>query len=241
MNLTFSYILWTVHSLYSFSVSQAMETQTFSVSALGAMLIDIRFIVFVTRHRSRIYESRSQMAGRIKVCLRIRNRALRSTRHSRFQQRPQSNGNATDGDGRLHGHWCDQYSEESPPKSAGLSCSDRSWTRRRLPSNLSQNPPALHPNGTNLSEHQVQRAIHLSQETYCAASIIMGRSGAEVTHSYEIMAESQEDKASWFWKVNEIVLHQLPALSLFISMIFSTKRVEQILDDSWYAPSGNLV
>ena len=50
--------------------------------------------------------------------------------------------------------------------------------------------------GTNLSEHQVQRAIQLSQETYCAASIIMGRSGAEVTHSYEIMAESQEDKAS---------------------------------------------
>ena len=50
--------------------------------------------------------------------------------------------------------------------------------------------------GTNLSEHQVQRAIQLSQKTYCAASIIMGRSGAEVTHSYEIMAESQEDKAS---------------------------------------------
>ena len=50
--------------------------------------------------------------------------------------------------------------------------------------------------GTNLSEHQVQRAIQLSQETYCAASIIMGYSGAEVTHSYEIMAESQEDKAS---------------------------------------------
>ena len=50
--------------------------------------------------------------------------------------------------------------------------------------------------GTNLSEHQVQRAIQLSQETYCAASIIMGRSGAEVTHSYEIMAESQEGKAS---------------------------------------------
>ena len=51
-------------------------------------------------------------------------------------------------------------------------------------------------NGTNLSEHQVQRAIQLSQEKYCAASIIMGRSGAEVTHSYEIMAESPEDKAS---------------------------------------------
>ena len=50
--------------------------------------------------------------------------------------------------------------------------------------------------GTNLSEHQVQRAIQLSQETYCAASIIMGYSGAEVTHSYKIMAESQEDKAS---------------------------------------------
>ena len=50
--------------------------------------------------------------------------------------------------------------------------------------------------GTNLSEHQLQRAIQLSQETYCAASIIMGYSGAEVTHSYEIMAESQEDKAS---------------------------------------------
>ena len=50
--------------------------------------------------------------------------------------------------------------------------------------------------GTNLSEHQVQRAIQLSQETYCAASIIMGRSGAEVTHSYEIVTESQEGKAS---------------------------------------------
>ena len=50
--------------------------------------------------------------------------------------------------------------------------------------------------GTSLSEHQVQRTIQLSQEKYCAAPIIMGRSGAEVTHSYEIMAESQEDKAS---------------------------------------------
>ena len=49
--------------------------------------------------------------------------------------------------------------------------------------------------GTHLSKHQVQRAIQLSQETYCAVSIIMGRSGAEVTHSYEIMAESQEGKA----------------------------------------------
>jgi len=32
--------------LYSFSVSQAMETQTFSVSALGAMLVGVCFIVF---------------------------------------------------------------------------------------------------------------------------------------------------------------------------------------------------
>ena len=46
MNLTSSNILWTVHPLYSFSVSQAMETQTFSVSALGAMLVGVRFIVF---------------------------------------------------------------------------------------------------------------------------------------------------------------------------------------------------
>ncbi len=47
--------------------------------------------------------------------------------------------------------------------------------------------------GINLSEHQVQRAIQLSQKKYCAALIIMGRSGADVTHSYEITAESKEN------------------------------------------------
>jgi putative redox protein len=43
--------------------------------------------------------------------------------------------------------------------------------------------------GNGLSEPQVQRAIQLSQEKYCAASIMMGRSGAEVSHTYEILPD----------------------------------------------------
>lgn len=39
--------------------------------------------------------------------------------------------------------------------------------------------------GQDLAEKQVQRAITLSAEKYCSASIMLGRT-AEVTHSYEI-------------------------------------------------------
>ena len=41
--------------------------------------------------------------------------------------------------------------------------------------------------GRNLSENHVRRAVELSAEKYCSASIMLGRV-AEVTHSYEIAA-----------------------------------------------------
>lgn len=40
--------------------------------------------------------------------------------------------------------------------------------------------------GEGLSEKQVQRAIQLSAEKYCSASIMLGKA-AEITHGYEIV------------------------------------------------------
>jgi len=40
--------------------------------------------------------------------------------------------------------------------------------------------------GNSLKESQVKRAVELSAEKYCSASIMLEASGAEVTHSYEI-------------------------------------------------------
>ena len=41
--------------------------------------------------------------------------------------------------------------------------------------------------GRGLKEAQVKRAVELSAEKYCSASIMLGRAGVEVTHDYEIV------------------------------------------------------
>jgi putative redox protein len=41
--------------------------------------------------------------------------------------------------------------------------------------------------GKNLKEAHVKRAVELSAEKYCSASILMGRAGVEVTHDYELV------------------------------------------------------
>lgn len=43
--------------------------------------------------------------------------------------------------------------------------------------------------GKDLNEKQVQRAINLSAEKYCSASIMIGKT-AKITHSYEINESS---------------------------------------------------
>ena len=40
--------------------------------------------------------------------------------------------------------------------------------------------------GNKLKENQVKRAVELSAEKYCSASIMMQKAGVEVTHSYEM-------------------------------------------------------
>jgi putative redox protein len=40
--------------------------------------------------------------------------------------------------------------------------------------------------GVGLKESHVKRAIELSAEKYCSASIMLGAAGVEITHSYEI-------------------------------------------------------
>ncbi len=40
--------------------------------------------------------------------------------------------------------------------------------------------------GRNLKEKQVERAVSLSAEKYCSASIMLGQAGVAITHSYEI-------------------------------------------------------
>ncbi|MBB5319741.1 OsmC family protein [Marinobacter oulmenensis] len=42
--------------------------------------------------------------------------------------------------------------------------------------------------GNNLKEKQVQRAVSLSAEKYCSASIMLDSAGVDITHSYEIRA-----------------------------------------------------
>lgn len=41
--------------------------------------------------------------------------------------------------------------------------------------------------GRNLKEPMVKRAVELSAEKYCSASIMMEKAGAEVTHAYELI------------------------------------------------------
>lgn len=40
--------------------------------------------------------------------------------------------------------------------------------------------------GNNLKEAHVKRAVSLSAEKYCSASIMLARGGVEITHSYSI-------------------------------------------------------
>lgn len=40
--------------------------------------------------------------------------------------------------------------------------------------------------GNNLKEQQVKRAVALSAEKYCSASIMLSRAGVEIVHDYEI-------------------------------------------------------
>ena len=42
--------------------------------------------------------------------------------------------------------------------------------------------------GVSLKENHVKRAVELSAEKYCSASIMLEAAGVEVTHSYEMVA-----------------------------------------------------
>ncbi len=41
--------------------------------------------------------------------------------------------------------------------------------------------------GKNLKDNHVKRAVDLSADKYCSASIMLGRGGVEITHDYEIV------------------------------------------------------
>ena len=69
-------------------------------------------------------------------------------------------------------------------------------THGRLASSLSQraDPTDCHPRinlhfvvtGTDLRENHVKRAVELSAEKYCSASIMLAAAGVEVTHTYAL-------------------------------------------------------
>ncbi len=42
--------------------------------------------------------------------------------------------------------------------------------------------------GIDLKESQVKRAVELSAEKYCSASIMLGAAGVEISHDYEVVA-----------------------------------------------------
>lgn len=43
--------------------------------------------------------------------------------------------------------------------------------------------------GKSLTEKKLARAVSLSAEKYCSASILMNRAGVNVTHSYELLSD----------------------------------------------------
>jgi putative redox protein len=43
--------------------------------------------------------------------------------------------------------------------------------------------------GRDLKENKVKKAVELSAEKYCSASLMLGNAGVEISHDYEIMAE----------------------------------------------------
>ncbi len=45
--------------------------------------------------------------------------------------------------------------------------------------------------GHNLKETQVKKAVSLSAEKFCSASIMLGAAGVEMTHSYEIVDKAE--------------------------------------------------
>lgn len=45
--------------------------------------------------------------------------------------------------------------------------------------------------GRNLKDAQVKRAVALSAEKYCSASIMLEQGGVEITHDYEVVELSQ--------------------------------------------------
>ena len=47
--------------------------------------------------------------------------------------------------------------------------------------------------GHGLSENAVARAVQLSAEKYCSASIMLGRGGVEITHSHEVVSLPPRD------------------------------------------------
>lgn len=48
--------------------------------------------------------------------------------------------------------------------------------------------------GQDLKEKQVKRAVELSAEKYCSASIMLGKGGVAISHSYEIITKDNEGK-----------------------------------------------
>ena len=46
--------------------------------------------------------------------------------------------------------------------------------------------------GVELSEAKVERAVHLSAEKYCSASIMLQRGGVALTHSFEVVPATPE-------------------------------------------------
>lgn len=49
--------------------------------------------------------------------------------------------------------------------------------------------------GAGLKENQVKRAVSLSADKYCSASIMMSKAGVTVTHSYELESLDQTPDA----------------------------------------------
>ena len=77
--------------------------------------------------------------------------------------------------------------QEGAPAGSGLSGRIQAERAEEVPRVFTRIHIHFIVRGDGVSDGAVQRAVSLSAEKYCSASIMLGRAGVEISHDYEII------------------------------------------------------
>src|SRR5665811_74688 len=106
----------------------------------------------------------------------------------RSQPRPARDGNAAAGRRGLYQLRRGYYLEKKPPSDFRLLCGTGCGTRRNRPQSIHQIHMHFVVKGKDIKPEMVEKAIKLSAEKYCSASIMLGQT-AVITHDFEVIQE----------------------------------------------------